>query len=938
LGSAHQRAGRIVHALWPWAHWAFPLAGAATVFACHHALLGPIIDHGGDSAHHLLSQYVLDDAVRNGDNPLGPVGLEFGMPLLRFYQCLFYLAAMVMDLGAGIDVRLAHNLLVATCFSLSPLATCFCLRRLGARRFAAGIGSLAALASVGAFANSFEAYHGIGIATQSMGALFLPLFLGVFAGMLRGRRGLGLAALLFALAFLSHAAFAIYSAAAGVLYVLVVPSSLGGNARRLMGFAALGTALVAFWLFPFVSHTAQLRPVPDSVFRGDAQRWWFMSASEDEMIGLAVSGRLLDDPRVPHDDQTDRLDRLADKLNISPTGRTRPPVMTVLAAVGLLAALLAFRRPVNRFMVAGLAFSLLLFAGPDDFRWMSAVPLVPHLQTFRCTYLIEFFAYGLVGIGLEAAIRHAWGALARRGARAAFLSSVAVVLAVVAGSILCLREIALLGARHTRPHDQEIVDEVLDAVGSLPEAGYPFRVHSLERWDVYKNWMASGGFRTICTHWKGVGPGAGMTLCQALRNRPKRKDLYGLAGVRYFSGRGGKIEAFAEAADEEGEPLYRRVPNGPDRRGRDNSNHRLLDSGREALLVPVPARPVAVACNHAQWLRLVESWLHERGDAPLAGDAPFPVRVDPAVEDAVAAMDAAEVLILLEGEGGPAISIPPAGARRVAIDPGRPLWKQVERALGRREKGGGPDRVEVKAVPWTTRSNQRFAFDVAAPRGSLLVLPTEAVPGWTARIDGEAAPVFPAGPDLVGVFVGAGSHRLELEWGMPGWHSATLWVSLAALLAALLAVALGRVRRVLRPPIRRPYAMTRPLLARSAGVVARYGVFAALAGALAWSGIKVATIGTDPVPQCPPDGMEMETDDALLEWSRGTRGGEIRLQVSARGAGGADERIVDEVVRDDSRRLKRLRPGTTYTWRLVQGGEPSPEAEFSVSRNALRYR
>jgi hypothetical protein len=794
--------------IWEKAHWALPAAGAVIVACAHHPLLGPVVDAGGDNADHLLNEYALANAVAAGDNLFGPLGLEFGMPLLRFYQSLFYLVGLAAHVGAGLDVRLAHNLLVAACFALSPFATCFCLLRLELPRFAAALGSFAALASVGAFGNSFEAYHGIGVATQAMGALFLPLFVGAFAGMLRGANGWAPAALAFAAAFLSHAAMAAYAVLAGVLYLLVTPFAPRAGLRRLALFGLFGAALVAFWALPFLAHTAQMRAVPDAVFRGDAKSWWFTSVGEDEMIGLAATGRLLDDAQPPPGGAPEALDKLLGRISFSGAQKNRPPVMTALAAIGLAVAVLGFRRSGNRFLVAGLAFSLMLFAGADDFRWLRLLPLIEHLQAFRCTYLFELFAYGLVGVGAEALLRAAWtAARCPRGRLRAVLQG-AWGAAAAAAIAACGVQIAWLGARAVRPHDQKILDETLDAVGSLPARGHPFRVFSSERWNVFEDWLASGDYRPVCTHWFGVGPSAGMQMCFALGIDPKKIDLFELGGVRYFSGKGKRIAAFADAVDKKGRPRYRRLPNGRDRRGADNGWHTLLDTGRDDFLVVRPAAPVVVVCDDAQWIWFVRSWLARFGSRAGRADTPMPMRVargalqKSGLADAAravvyaAAPDAedAAVLRLLAGRGGDVLAtreIPGVGPARAGI--GRDLWKQLAATGEAKRAGRSGAHVDVRRIDDPRRSNQRFAFAVGSSEPFLAVLPAEAVPGWTARVDGRDAAVFPTGPDLVGALVPAGSHDLRFEWRMPGWHRAALAASLLALAVAL-AVSLRRRR------------------------------------------------------------------------------------------------------------------------------------------------
>lgn len=927
--------------LWERAHWALPAVGAVIVACAHHPLLGPVIDQGGDNADHLLNEYALASAAAAGDNPLGPLGLEFGLPLLRFYQGLFYLVGLGVHVASGLDVRLVHNLLVAICFTLSPFALCFCLERLGLRRFAAGFGSLASLASVGAFGNSFEAYHGIGIATQAMGALFFPLFLGAFAGMLQGRNGWAPAALAFAAAFLSHASVAVYSVLAAVLYLLVVPSDLRAGLRRLALFGVLGGALVAFWALPFLSHTAEMRAVPDSVFRGDAKLWWFTSVGEDEMIELAASGRLLDDSRQIAAGPKPRLDALLDKISCIESTGGRPPVMTILAAIGLAIALVRFRRSGHRFLSAGLAFSLILFAGPDDFAWLRHLPFVEHLQTFRSTYLFELFAYGLVGVGVEALLRHALAFVrGRRGTRRAILA-VAWTAILAAGVAAACAQIASLGARFVRPHDQRIVDEALDAVGSIPNRGYPFRLYSAERWNVFEDWLASGGLRPVCTHWFGVGPSAGLQLCSAMERHPERIDLFALAGVRWFSGKGERIDGFLKAADRRGRALYVRMENGKDRAGADNSRYVLLDSGRDTAVTLRPASAVvAVVCDDAQWIWLVRSWLSKHGGRAGRADTPMPVRVARGGLASSGLLRAARAIAYAgEADGADARAIsefaagggavfatrPIPGVRTSPAGLGARLWRSLATARGR----AADPRAAAVHLDDAGRSNQRFGFEVRAEEPLLAILPTEAVPGWTATLDGRHLDLFPSGPDLVGALVPAGSHVLRFEWRMPAPHLAALVASLVALAIALVLCIRGRPGGSIA-------------VRRDAGVVSvawlarRHLVAAALVGTLAWSALEVYTVGTPPAPQSPPFGATLYGPSAELRWGRGTRGGEIRLQVAPDDPGFAAP-VVDEVVSGAGRKIEGLEAGRTYTWRLVRDGEPGRNMEFEIARDAFGF-
>lgn len=802
---------------WPHAHWALPVIAGVTILVGHRELLAPVVDNGGDVASHLNAQYALIQAMQAGDNLFGPLPLDFGVPILRFYQCLLYLVDVGLHGLTGLDLRLLHNSLVAICFSLSPLTYCHFLGKLGLRRFAAGIGSLVAITSVGSFGNSFEAYHGIGIATQAMGALFFPLFMGQLAGMLRGENGWPSTALAFAAAFLSHAMMAVYSVLAGALLFLTATTRLRPVVGRVALFAVFGAALVAFWALPFVSHTATHRPVPDSITRGEAKRWWFTSVDEHEMVELAVSGRLLDDPRAVRSEQTDPLDKLMERVTMGVTVHTRFPFVTALTGLGLLVALLGFRRAHCRFLAAGLAFSLFLFAGTDDFPLLGKLPLIGLVQAFRCTYLVEFFAYGLVGLGVEAVLRAAWAFAVTRPRPARRILGVVLSLGIGLGIVACVAEISLLARLNTRVHEQTRLDAWLDSVGSLPDRGYPFRVLSLERWNSYRAWLASGGYRSPCSHWGAVEPTTSLFLCYKTRGRPLQTEMHALAGIRYLAGNRDAVAKYLEAEGPDGRALYQRLPNGRDRRGKPNEGRYLLDLGLPSFARPLAGWPLPVVCDDRQWLWLVDGWMERYRMTAGRESTPIPLRVaagtlaDSGLLDVAPAMlylrsgvvgdDAAALRRFASGGGAVVAPLPIDGVDVLRAAPGPTIWAFLPKAQGAGEDGASA--VEITEYHDPARPSQRYALDADALVSTVVVLPTAAVEGWTARLDGEPLPVFPTGPDMVGVWLPAGAHRLELTWQMPVWEGATMVLSLVALAIVVLVLALvaaGRItlRRALR--------------------------------------------------------------------------------------------------------------------------------------------
>jgi hypothetical protein len=116
----------------------------------------------------------------------------------------------------------------------------------------------------------------------------------------------------------------------------------------------------------------------------------------------------------------------------------------------------------------------------------------------------------------------------------------------------------------------------------------------------------------------------------------------------------------------------------------------------------------------------------------------------------------------------------------------------------------------------------------------------------------------------------------------------------------------------------------------------RYLVTALLIGGLAAAMIGVATAGTGPMPQQPPDGYAVASGRVSLEWNKGTRKEPITLEVSMDDPGFATP-VVRKPVGGVTHSMTELRPGKTYYWRLVQGGSASPTASFEVRANHVDF-
>ncbi len=801
------KVGPLLYALREKSYLLLPALATVLILSSTHIILGPVQNRSGDNMYHLMNEYAMANAIKAGDNPFGPLGMEFGQPLARFYQILFYMTNIVVHLVLGVHLTFAHNLAIVICFCLSPFTYCYFLRKLGLRKWAAGIGSLVSMTSIAAFGNSFEAYHQAGIVTQSMGGLFFPWFMGCYIGMLRGENRAITTAMLFALAFLSHATMAVFAVFAGALYFAVTPIPLKAVWKKMAWFCVFGSTLVAFWVLPFLAHTYEMRPVPDSIIRGRRVHW-FTSVSKAELTTMLTTGRLLDDP-PRKGKQRDADDKLMDRISIIGTIKPRPPVTSSFLAISMVVVLFGWRRASRRYLLAGFIFSLMLFTGPDDFRWLKYLPFIKQIQTFRCTYLVEFFAFGMIGIGLETLLRRLWHfALSRRR----FLTyPLCFAFLCLAGGVIgwCGAEIVLLGRTHLVVRRTAYLDSMIDGCSTLPNNGFPFRISPIYkgRFKLRQAWLVMHGHQAYCTHWKGTGPTSAFHLCRSLGSIDRHGDLAALAGIRYITGQGDRVAGMTKKVDSEGDPVLTRLPNGRDRRKKPNDWHYLLDSGRENFLRPLVGSPVPVVSSHAQWIWLNRSWTTRYRSYLRGRNTPIPMRVRTGHLEESGLLERAKAVIYLDHQrieadraaldrfarkGGTVLSptvIHGVGAK--TITPADNVWESLPDPLTRfreipAEKyhrdatDPGLDIVQINRLDKSTRSTQNFVFDIDALAPAIAVLPFEAAPGWTARIDGREVPIFSTGPDMVGIALPAGAHRVQFQWIMPSWHFWTLILSLLA--------------------------------------------------------------------------------------------------------------------------------------------------------------
>jgi hypothetical protein len=84
-----KRRTRLKWWIYEHAHFIFPLAASILTLCSTWIILAPVLNRSGDNIYHLLNEFAIAHTIEIGDNPFGPLGMEFGQPVLRFYQALF---------------------------------------------------------------------------------------------------------------------------------------------------------------------------------------------------------------------------------------------------------------------------------------------------------------------------------------------------------------------------------------------------------------------------------------------------------------------------------------------------------------------------------------------------------------------------------------------------------------------------------------------------------------------------------------------------------------------------------------------------------------------------------------------------------------------------------------------------------------------------------
>ncbi|MBI2902350.1 MAG: YfhO family protein [Candidatus Methylomirabilis oxyfera] len=332
-----------------------------------------------DGAVHYLFVQRASEALAAGENPFDHWGpeLELGFPQFFYYQHLPHLTVVFLHrlLLKQMDLLTLFNLIRYLLLVGFPLTVYWSMRRLGFSRVAGAVaaGSAALLSSNDRYGFEYNSYvwRGFGMYTQLWAMHLFFITLACFNHLMERGTGYVAAVISSTLLAMSHLVYA-YMMAVTALALLAVGLNRA-NARPRIGRLAVAGALAAlitsyFWL-PFLLLKAYLSASPY------LQRWKYDSFGAGDITTWLVNGDLLDYGRLP--------------------------VLTLLLALGVSAALLDRARPALVALVLLLVWLALYFGRHTWGTLANLLPMHEGLLFHRFVGGVHLAAIFLIGLGGE---------------------------------------------------------------------------------------------------------------------------------------------------------------------------------------------------------------------------------------------------------------------------------------------------------------------------------------------------------------------------------------------------------------------------------------------------------------------------------------------------------------------------------------------------------
>ncbi|MDP9247038.1 MAG: hypothetical protein M3O95_02965, partial [Candidatus Dormibacteraeota bacterium] len=336
----------------------------------------PVPSLNDDQFHFTMIQR-MSDALAAGKNPLDfwMPEMELGFAAAFYYQHLPHLVVVLLDrltLGA-FDLFTLFNAVRFVLLVAFPLVVFWSMRRMGFSMVAAALAAAASPLLSGDFRYGFEydsyIWRGWGMYTQ-LWAMNLS-FIALACAYRTINRGTGYVWAILALSVLvlSHLLYA-YMMVITLFLVVLVGAGRATIIPRLTRLAIVGGAMAAItvyqWL-PWISTSQFLSASPN------LQQYKYDSFGAPAILGWLFTGDLLDHGRLP--------------------------VLTLLLALGVLAALIYRSRRTLLALVGFVAWLVLYFGRPTLGPLFDLLPIPNGLLLHRFIGSMEVFAIMLVGLG-----------------------------------------------------------------------------------------------------------------------------------------------------------------------------------------------------------------------------------------------------------------------------------------------------------------------------------------------------------------------------------------------------------------------------------------------------------------------------------------------------------------------------------------------------------
>jgi hypothetical protein len=341
--------------------------------------LSVVVPNLNDGAHHFLFIQRASEALETGQSPFDYWGpeVELGFPYFFYYQHLPHLVVIAVHrlLLRQVDLFTVFNLVRYLLLISFPLTVYWSMRRLGFSTIAGAVAAAAStlFASNKGYGFEYGSYiwRGHGMYTQ-LWAMHLSLItLACLNRLVERGRGYAAAVVASSVLGLSHLFYSYLMVPAALVLFLVGLSRANVGARlvRLLVVGGLAGIITAYLSVPFALGKAYLAA---SVY---LEQWRYDSFGAPTVLTWLANGDMLDHQRLP--------------------------VLTLLLALGIVAALLARTRPA--LVALGLlgVWLAMYFGRPT---WGSLLHLMPMSEGFpfhRMVGGVHLAAIPLVGLGGE---------------------------------------------------------------------------------------------------------------------------------------------------------------------------------------------------------------------------------------------------------------------------------------------------------------------------------------------------------------------------------------------------------------------------------------------------------------------------------------------------------------------------------------------------------